>query len=303
MKILVAGASGFIGSELVNHLAKNNQLTVLGRSLDKLKRSFSASIDKLSWDQLKTHDAKDYNLIINLSGSSIGERRWTNEVKKELIESRTLSNQNLIEWLNLYNAKPRFFCANAVGIYGAKTVSVNPVDETTLLPNTAEDFLQEIGLQWEHSLKDAVDAGTPLTIMRFGVVLKKGQGMLKKLELPFSLGLGVTLGSGEQISSWVHYKDLIAAIDFLIMHSELTGPINITAPSPIAQKYFAKQLATVLKRPLLLKMPDLMVKLIFGEMGEYLLLKGQKVLPKRLLDAGFKFTYPELITALQDLYQ
>ncbi|MBI2786415.1 MAG: TIGR01777 family protein [Legionella longbeachae] len=298
MNILIAGASGFIGTVLANHLSESHKITVLARKLKKLQSIFSKDMSILTWDNLKLHDAKQYDLIINLSGSSIGNKRWDSKVKKELIESRTRTNQQLIEWLINHHAKPRFFCANAIGIYGAQKLSTESFDEESPLPQSSDDFLQHIGLIWEQSLKSAIDAGILVTTLRFGVVLKQGEGMLKKLELAFRLGLGSVLGSGKQTLSWIYYKDLINAIDFLIEQQGVTGPVNITSPYPISQQEFSQQLAKVLKRPLFLKTPELIIKVVFGEMGEYLLLKGQRVLPKRLNELGFKFTYPKIESVL-----
>lgn len=300
MNILIAGASGFIGTLLVNHLLQSHKITVLGRKLEKLVSNFPNEISRLTWDNLSTHDAQQYDLVINLSGSSIGAKRWSPSVKKELIESRTGSNQRLIEWLINHSAKPRFFCASAIGIYGAQEISQDYFDEASPLPESSDDFLQHIGLVWEQSLQSAIDAGISVTTLRFGVVLKKGEGMLKKLELPFRLGLGSVLGGGKQKLSWIYYKDLIDAIDFLIANESITGPVNITSPNPITQKEFAQQLAKALKRPLLLKTPTLFIKTMFGEMGEYLLLKGQAVVPKRLNELGFKFAYPRIESALTE---
>ena len=299
MNILIAGASGFIGSELANHLSQNHKITVLGRTLEKLE-SFSKEISRLTWDNLSLHDAKQYELIINLSGSSIGAKRWGSKVKKELIESRIETNRQLIDWLIHHQAKPRFFCANAIGIYGAQEFSEDSFDEEYPLPEVSDDFLQQIGLLWQQSLQSASQAGIPVTTLRFGVVLKQGEGMLKKLELPFRIGLGSVLGGGHQALSWIYYKDLINVIDFLISHKGVTGPVNITSPYPVTQKEFAQLFAKALKRPLFLKTPAFVIKLVFGEMGDCLLLKGQKVIPKRLNELGFKFTYPKIESVLTE---
>jgi uncharacterized protein (TIGR01777 family) len=304
MNILIAGASGFVGRVLINDLSCNHKITVLGRHLDKLESIFAEDINKLTWSNLNNHDATQYELIINLSGANISAHRWSSAVKKELIESRTQSNQQLINWLIGQNGKPRIFCANAIGIYGAKESSNHSLDEDTSLPqSSSDDFLQHIGLVWEQSLNSAIDADIPVTTLRFGVVLKQGSGMLKKLELPFRLGLGSILGSGQQMLSWVHYKDLIGAINFLIAHPDITGAVNITTPYPVTQKQFATELAKILKRPLFIKMPGWLVKVLFGEMGDYLLLKGQNVLPTRLTKRGYKFLYAHLDTALYAEYQ
>lgn len=302
MKILIAGASGFLGKELTKHLALKHQITVLGRSLGKLESTFSENITKLSWENLSNHQATAYDLIINLSGSNIGAKRWSASVKKELVASRTLTNKRLIEWLIQQKAKPRYFCANAIGIYGAQAESLNYVDESTPLPQHSQDFVQQIALAWEQALKPAQEAGIPVTSLRFGVVLKQGQGMLKKLELPFRAGLGSVIGSGKQALSWIHYKDLLRAVDFLIACPEVTGAINITAPQAITQRKFAQSFAKALGRPLLFRTPAWVIKLLFGEMGESLLLKGQKVAPKRLEELGFQFNYPEIEKALSEEY-
>jgi uncharacterized protein (TIGR01777 family) len=304
MNILIAGASGFVGRELINDLSRNYKITVLGRYLDKLESIFAEDINKLTWSNLNNHDATQYELIINLSGANISAHRWSSAVKKELIESRTQTNQQLINWLIGQNAKPRIFCANAIGIYGAKEYSSDSFNEDTPLPlSSSDDFLQHIGLVWEQSLNRAIDADIPVTTLRFGVVLKQGSGMLKKLELPFRLGLGSIIGSGQQMLSWVHYKDLIGAINFLIAHPDITGAVNVTAPYPVTQKRFATELAKIFKRPLFIKMPGWFVKALFGEMGDYLLLKGQNVIPMRLTKRGYKFIYANLATALYAEYQ
>ena len=300
MNILIAGASGLIGTVLAHHLSHHHNITVLGRTLEKLKRMFSDKFNTLTWDDLESHNATTYDLVINLSGASIGDRRWNANVKKELIESRTITNKKLTEWLIHQHATPRFFCANAIGIYGAEELSTNAVNEDTALPKSSHDFLQHIGLVWEQSLQTAINAGIPGTILRFGVVLKQGGGMLKKLEWPFRLGLGSIIGSGRQTLSWIYYQDLIQAIDFLIERPDVVGAINITSPTPITQQEFAAQFANVLDRKIWFKTPALLIRILFGEMGEYLLLKGQHVTPKRLIELGFKFSYPTLQSALNE---
>lgn len=304
MNILIAGASGFIGNELIKVLTKTHRVSVLGRDMNRLEKCFPDTVDKITWENLDNHNAKQFEVIINLSGSNIGAKKWTRPVKQELIESRTLTNKKLIDWIIKQEAYPHYFCANAVGIYGAHDKNIYSFDENSPIneTNTTNDFLIKICLTWQQSLQPAIDKGIKVTTLRFGVVLKKGEGMLKKLETPFSLGLGSILGDGEQIISWIHYTDLVSAIVFLLEHPDVTGAINITSPNPISQKDFATDFAAVLKRPLFLRMPAFFVKALFGEMGDYLLLKGQSVIPKRLLELNFKFKYPTLISALKQEY-
>lgn len=303
MKILIAGASGFIGKELTRSLCQSHQITVLGRDLQRLTKIFTPPVQSIAWNDLAKLDANQFDIIINLCGSNIGAKRWNATVKEELIKSRTVTNQQLIDWLIRQNATPRILCANAIGIYGAHDNEQPVFDETTSINSDAStDFLKRIGLAWQDSLQIASQHGMAVTTLRFGVVLKKGEGMLKKLELPFSLGLGSVLGTGKQILSWIHHQDLIDAINFLIAHPDITGPVNITSPLPVSQKEFATTYASVLKRPCFLTTPAFIVKIMFGEMGEYLLLKGQKVLPKRLTELQFHFTYPDLRSALEKEY-
>ncbi|MFI4919085.1 MAG: TIGR01777 family oxidoreductase [Legionellales bacterium] len=300
MNILIAGASGFIGSALVHALQNNHRVTVLGRDIKRLEHQFPQNVTLITWENLPQLDASNIDIIINLCGYNIAASRWSETVKKKIISSRVETNLTLTNWVIKQEAKPRFFSANAVGIYGLQeNGDLNAFDEDSLIDlENPRDFLSEIGIRWQESLQSAFDYGMNVTSTRFGVVLKQGEGMLKKLELSFKLGLGTVIGDGAQILPWVHIDDVVNAILFLIEHPELTGAFNITSPYPVSQKEFSQDLAKTMHRPLLLKMPAFMIRLLFGEMGECLLLKGQRVQPKRLLEAGFQFRYPQLIEAL-----
>jgi len=301
MNILIAGASGFIGSELVNALAPQHSITVLGRNAQTLQQRFSKNITHVTWEQLLSLDATTYDAVINLCGHNIAASRWNKHIKEQLIHSRVDTNLQLIHWLMNKNAKPHFICANAVGIYGLQA-NGDPIafDESSPIDiDNPRDFLSEIGVRWQESLAPAVKAGIPVTTLRFGVVLKKNQGFLKKLALSFQMGLGSILGDGTQIISWVHLQDVIGAIIFLLNRPDLTGAFNITSPYPVSQEQFARLLAKTVHRPLLLKLPANVIRILFGEMGECLLLKGQRVVPKRLLEEGYQFAYPQCADALK----
>lgn len=301
MNILIAGASGFVGHELIHALKPNHQITALGRNKVRLLREFSADVTCCTWDELSNLNAGDYDAVINLCGYNIADSRWSDKVKKQLIDSRVNTSQALIQWIIKHQAKPHFLCANAVGIYGMQeNGDPTAFDENTPIDvNHPRDFLSEIGVRWQEALQPAIDYGMPVTTMRFGVVLKKGGGMLKKLVPSFYLGLGSTVGDGQQILSWVHMADIVGAILFLIDRPELTGAFNITSPNPVSQREFAKELAKTMHRPLLLNMPAFFIRALFGEMGECLLLKGQRVLPQRLVEAGYRFQFPGLGAALE----
>lgn len=301
MNILIAGASGFIGHALVQSLKIDHHITVLGRNKTTLQREFSNAAMCYDWDELPQLDAKPFDAIINLCGFNIAASRWSDAVKKQLIDSRVSTSTLLIDWLIKHQAKSHFICANAVGIYGLQdNGDLTVLDEDTPInTNNPTDFLSEVGIRWQEALQRAIDYGIPVTTARFGVVLQKGQGMLKKLFPSFYLGLGAIIDKGQQSISWVHIHDVVGALTFLLNKPELTGAFNLTSPYPVSQKEFARALATCLHRPLLLKIPACFIRLLFGEMGECLLLKGQRVLPKRLIDAGYRFQYPKLNQALQ----
>lgn len=301
MKILIAGATGFIGQKLVRALEIDHKITVLGRDLIKLEQLFPHVEHCVTWHTLSDVNATEYDAIINLSGYNISGSRWNKSVKQELIDSRVNTTKTLIDWLLTQQAKPHFICANAVGIYGMQdSHDTKQSDENTPINfDIPTDFMSEIGVRWQQALQPAIDNGLPVTSTRFGVVLAKDGGMLKKLKPSFYMGLGSILGDGKQVLSWIDSDDLIAALIFLLNHPQLTGVFNLCTPNPVTQAEFAHTLASVMHRPLLLKMPAFLVKLIFGEMGDCLLLKGQSVIPTRLLQNGYSFQYPKLKDALQ----
>ncbi len=305
MNILIAGASGFIGTNLVKTLQPHHTITVLGRNIQLLHKRFSPKVTSKTWEQLSQLDATQYDAVINLCGHNIAASRWNKQVKEQLIYSRVNSNHQLIHWVNKQNAKPHFICANAIGIYGLQINGApEQFDEHSVINiNNPPDFLSEVGVRWQESLTPAIAQGVPVTTIRLGVVLKKGQGLLQKLALSFKIGMGSVLGDGKQAISWVHIDDVIASIIFLLKRPDLTGAFNITSPNSLSQEQFAKILAKTLHRPLLLKIPKKIIQILFGEMSECLLLRGQRVFPKRLIDEGYQFIYPQCADALKQEFQ
>lgn len=311
---IVAGGTGFIGRYLVEHwLKQNKKIIVVGRDKAKIDRVFLGRVESITWDHLQEHGAsliRNSEFILNLAGSNISAHRWTPAEKFLLLQSR-VHTTNLISKVcaSLGHASPPFLCADGIGVYGLQQTSPDlppKLTETTEIHfDQHPEFIAKIGHDWEQATELAKTSGVPVVNLRFGVVLGKNGGALKKMQLPFQLGLGGPLGSGNQAYSWVHLHDLARAIDFILKQQPvLQGPVNIVSPQCVTQREFALQLGKALHRPARIPMPGFMAKLLFGsEMAEELLLNGQHVYPERLLQAGFTFQYPTLAQALAEIYQ
>lgn len=304
MNLLIAGASGFIGKKLVAALQPNHAVTVLGRYMANLNRHFNKPINTVTWENLPNLNASPYDAVINLCGYNIAASRWSERVKEQIIQSRVETTSTLVNWAIKQEVKPHFICANAVGIYGVQ----DNVDNAELNENSPidfehpRDFMSEIGIRWQQALQPGIDYGLDVTTTRLGVVIGKGEGILKKLSPSFYMGFGSVIGDGHQVMSWVHIDDVVGAIIFLLNKPDLKGAFNLTSPHPVSQAEFARVLARTMHRPLLLKIPAFVIRILFGEMGDYLLLKGQRVVPDRLIKLGYEFRYPNLADALRHEY-
>jgi uncharacterized protein (TIGR01777 family) len=305
-KILVAGATGFVGRNLIPALLNNQyEVSALGRDRNKLEKALPHLKSYLLWQDLDKVSPEEFDIIINLAGENIAEGRWNEKNKAKIINSRVETTSKLVNWcLNATGKTPHLYNTSAIGVYGIQPTqsTMPPALIESKLIHPSKDFLSEVGKAWEDATIPLSNANHPVTLMRFGVVLKRGEGMMKKLDLPFSLGLGSTIGSGNQVNSWINIDDLVAAIMFLLKHPDITGPVNLTAPGSVTQKTFATTLAKTMHRPLLLNLPDFLVEMIFGQMGKELLLGGQNVYPQRLIDSGFVFKYPDLQSAFNHKY-
>lgn len=301
MNILVAGGTGLIGKPLVHALLTEHQMTVLSRDRQSIEKHFNQSVSAYTWSQLSALDARQFDAVINLCGHNIAASRWTDSVKQLIIDSRVKTNKTLINWLIQSHCQPHYYCANAIGVYGLQdNGDPRALDEDSTIDfEHPKDFLSEVGVRWQQSLQPAIDHGMSVTITRFGVILKRGEGMLKKLEPSFQFGLGSTIGDGQQVISWIHIDDVVRAYQFLLARPTLTGAINLTSPNPVHQAQFAQIFAETLNRPLILKTPAFVIRLLFGEMGEMLINRGQRVIPKRLPEAGFEFAFSDLAAALK----
>lgn len=309
MKWIIAGGTGFIGEHLVRYFSnKGVEFAILGRDVNHVQKVFGNSVHALTWQGL-TAGGEDllqqYSLIINLAGANIGAKPWSEARREELLESRIQTAKLLSDLCaSLGKDSPALFNASAVGIYPLQqNLQEGAMDEATVIDfNSYPTFSAEITRKWESQTFVARDKGVRVVNMRFAVVLGSNGGALQKMVLPFKLGLGGVIGSGEQPFPWVHITDLMRAVEFLWEHKSLEGPVNIVSPGSVNQREFAKVLGTVLKRPTFLKTPAWALKLPLGQMAEELLLQGSQVYPKKLLEAGFSFKFPDIQTAFKDLY-
>lgn len=292
--IVTAGVGGMLGSELIE------QLTSEGHYVIRLVRpsSGSAQTDTAPWQpgkgELDPAVLEGVDAVICMNGANVAGQRWTADYKRELRESRIQPTRLLAETMAGLEKKPEvFLLASAVGIYGNRGDEI--LDESSSHGN---GFLVDLAEEWEAAADRAVEAGIRVVKLRIGVVLGPDGGALEKMLTPFSLGLGGPVGSGKQYMSWVAIEDVIEAFVFCMNEPTIDGAVNLVAPNPVTNAAFGKALGRALHRPAVLPLPGFMVKLMFGEMGEALLLGGNRVLPGKLQEAGFSFRFPDLDTAL-----
>lgn len=292
-RVLLTGATGFIGVPLVAALRTQGwQVTALVRDYARARRLLGGGVLLIkSLDEIDAEEQVD--VIINLAGAGIADKRWTRARKKQLLDSRLQVTRALVQLAHRLETKPaRLLSASAIGFYGAS--DNKPLDENAV---ASDEFTHELCKRWEQEAKKAEALGVSVSIMRLGVVLAAGGGMLGRLMPIFKCGLGGRTGSGAQYLSWIHRDDVLAAIQWL-MTSGSRGVYNLTAPGAVTNVRFSECFAAALGRPAWFAQPAIMVNLMFGEMGERLLLNGQNVVPARLQREGFRFLYPELDKAL-----
>lgn len=296
MKILITGGTGFIGRTLCRRLLDSgHELIVLSRRPEQVKKLCGESVTAISnLEDLSSEEI--INAIINLSGEGIADRLWTKKRKQKLLDSRINITEQLIAYVASARQKPSVMISgSAVGYYGSNGES--EPDETTDNP---DDFAQQLCKQWETAAKTVNEHGVRLCILRIGLVIGRDGGFIKRMLLPFKLGLGGRLGNGQQWMSWIHKEDLISIIETLLSNLELEGTFNATAPEPATNAEFTACLANNLNRPAIFPVPAIVLKLLLGEMSG-LLLGGQKVLPERLIEQEFSFQYKSLDSALKTI--
>ena len=293
MKILISGSTGFIGSALIPHLKQfGHRIVCLVRS------SPSSKIEHILWDPdegVIEKSLESFDAVIHLSGENIIELRWTKSKKVRIYNSRIRSTKLLVNTLARLTYPPRtFLCASALGYYG------NCGDEEVTESSVGgEGFLAQVCQDWEAATQPAAQKGMRVVNLRFGMVLDGRGGALSNMLPLFRWGLGGYVGSGEQFVSWIVRRDILQAIQFILENVALRGPVNVVSPHPVTNKEFARTLGSVLSRPAFLSLPAAVAKLFFGEVAEEMLLTSVRAKPKRLLDLGFKFHYPDFETALE----
>ena len=293
MNILISGASGLIGTAL------SSQLRDAGHTVYPLSRRDTGQ--PFYWRPEKGiilfDDSIRLDAVINLAGENIAEGRWNKIRKKRIVDSRIDSTRLLSDKLSSLAHRPDVFISgSAIGFYGSRGDEI--MDETS---SHGTGFLAEIGTAWEDATRAAEDAGIRTVHIRTGIVLSPRGGVLKKMLLPFRFGLGGVIGDGRQYMSWISIDDEVNAISFLLHNTELSGPFNLVAPAPVTNREFTRKLGKVLKRPTPFPMPAPVVRLMFGEMGDELLLSSTRVAPVRLEQAGYEFRHTDFEQALKDL--
>ena len=296
-RILITGASGLVGSRLSAELAKLGALPIAA-----VRRPVKDEAHELYWNpdrgEIDRAKLEGIDAVVHLAGENISGGRWTEAFKQKILDSRVKGTHLIADALAHLQRKPRvFISASAIGYYGNRGADVMTEQSS---PDT--DFLANVCQQWEAACQPARDAGIPVTNLRIGVVFSADGAALAKMLTPFKLGLGGKVGSGAQYMSWIAIDDLVSAIIFLLSRDEpVVGPVNVVAPNPATNLGFTKTLGRVLGRPTVFPMPAFAARLMFGEMGDALLLSSTRVAPNALLGAGYQFQYPELEPALRHL--
>ena len=301
MRVAVSGASGLIGGRLVlDLLAAGHEVTALQRRPAPVPEGVRAALwpgraAGAGWAQ----GLDDLDAVVHLAGSAIAAGRWTQGRKREILQSRDQATRDLIAAFAAAGVRPRaFLCASAVGYYGP--CGDEELDEAS---PPGQDFLARVCVAWEEAALTAAGLGARVVRLRTGVVLAASGGMLGRLLPFFRLGLGGPVGSGRQWLPWISLEDEVQAIRTLLEREDAAGAYNLCAPAPVRSREFALALGQVLHRPAALPLPEPSVRLLFGEMGEAVLLSGQRALPRRLSDLGYRFRHAELDAALGQCLQ
>jgi uncharacterized protein (TIGR01777 family) len=287
MKILIAGASGLVGSALSQRLQAD------GDEVTRLVRKGSGT-GEIEWhpnqDEIDPADLNGFDAIINLAGENIAEGRWTDDKKRRIHDSRVNGTHLLAEAIVKLIPKPHvFLCASATGFYGDRGTEI--LDEQS---ESGGGFLAGVCREWERACDPAANANVRVVNLRFGPIIAKAGGMMAKMLTPFKMGVGGKVGSGKQFISWVAIDDAVGAMILALKDESIRGPLNVVSPNPVTNEEFTRTLGEALSRPTALTIPAFAARLTFGEMADEMLLVSQRVIPKRLSEAKYSFEYPTL---------
>lgn len=304
MKVAITGATGFVGNRLVERLkSEGHQVVVFSRSVNKAEKVFPKSafpnVEIVAYTPTQSGAWQDAiagcDGVVNLTGEPIGEGRWTPQRKQEILNSRKLGTQKVVEAIAKANPKPSVLVnTSAIGYYGTSETAT--FDESSPAGN---DFLAQVCQEWEAEAQKVKELGTRLVILRFGIVLGMG-GAIAKMITPFKLFAGGPIGSGRQWFSWIHRDDLVNLIIQALTKPGMEGVFNATAPNPVRMSELAQAMGEVMQRPSWLPVPNFAIEALLGE-GAIVVLEGQQVLPKRTQETGFSYQYSNVKQALETI--
>jgi uncharacterized protein (TIGR01777 family) len=302
MRVFVAGGSGQVGSRLVPALLKNgDQVVVLTRNMTKAREKLGPGPEIVEGDPLTPGSWMNWvngcDAVVNLVGEGVFNRRWRDSFKALIRDSRVKSTTNIVEAIRRATDRPSVLVnGSAIGYYGFHGDELLTEDSPP-----GDDFLAKVCVEWEQAARPVEALRCRLVLLRTGVVLDKAGGALRKMILPFKLFVGGKIGSGKQWVSWIHHDDEVGLIQFALETDEVRGPLNATAPVPVTNKQFAKALGKALWRPSWFPTPRWLLRLVLGEVAD-LVTKGQRVLPKRAQELGYAFKFPDIHSALRDIF-
>ncbi|WP_340106887.1 TIGR01777 family oxidoreductase [Rhodohalobacter sp. 8-1] len=297
LQILITGGTGFIGEFLCERLARDGHyLTLISRSPEKYSEENAKNQTYISWGSNLAKQMDKTDVVINLVGENLFGKRWTDEVKKRLYDSRIDLTNKLVDAMEESSNPPDLFIsASGINYYGDSGSKVLTEDE-----KPGDDFLANLCVDWEGAAQRAKEFGVRVAIPRIAPVLEDGDGIIEKMKLPFSLFVGGSLGSGDQYLSWIHMYDMISALMFPIENPEISGPYNAASPNPVQMDEFANTMGRVMNRPSFFKVPEFVLNTVLGEAATPVL-ASLRVQPKVLQKTGFGFQYADLEVALGDI--
>jgi len=300
-RITITGATGLIGKEIGHALiSRGDEITVFTRNIESAKTIIGDNFTYVKWDYRKPGEwqdfLKDQDAVIHLAGANLFGKRWTDDYKKAILESREVSTRNLVSALSKHKSKAKIFISSsAVGYYGSRGDEI--LTEKSELGN---DFLSNVCDLWENEAEKANAFGIRTASLSQGIVLSCKGGALTKFLPPFKFFIGGPLGNGRQWFPWIHIDDLVAIYLFILDNVNISGPVNVVSPESVRMHEFAKSLGKVLKRPSIFNVPEFALKILVGEAASTIV-SSQRVIPRKLIDHNFKFRFENLDGALKDI--